>query len=132
LQAKNSSSLSVPSLVKNNLVMAEFSIVPIGSGETSVGRYVAAAILAFRNVDGLDFEVTSMGSILAANDLDTIFEAVRKAHEALVGMGAKRVSSILRIDDRRDKPRSMNDKIDAVKRYMKESEQTGQNASEKV
>ncbi|MGA2680741.1 MAG: MTH1187 family thiamine-binding protein [Candidatus Bathyarchaeia archaeon] len=109
-------------MVKNYLVMAEFSIVPVGSGETSVGRYVAAAILAFRNVEGLDFEVTSMGTILAANDLDTIFEAVRKAHEAVAGMGAKRVSSILKIDDRRDKPRSMNDKIDAVKRYMKESE----------
>ncbi len=95
--------------------MAEFSIVPVGTGETSVSRYVAEAVLAFRNVEGLDFEVTPMGTVLAADSFDTIFEAVRKAHEALAAMGAKRISSTLRIDDRRDKPRTMQDKVDAVK-----------------
>lgn len=109
-------------MVKSYCVMAEFSIVPVGSGETSVSRYVAEAVLAFRSVAGLDFEVTSMGTILAANSLDTIFEAVGKAHEALAAMGAKRISSSLRIDDRRDKPRTMQDKVDAVNRRIKESE----------
>jgi uncharacterized protein (TIGR00106 family) len=102
--------------------MAEFSIVPIGTGETSVGRYVAAAVLAFRDVEGLDFEVTPMGTVLAADDLNTIFEAVRRAHEAVVVSGARRVSSTLKIDDRRDKPRSIHDKVTAVKQYIKESE----------
>ncbi|MGA2524570.1 MAG: MTH1187 family thiamine-binding protein [Candidatus Bathyarchaeia archaeon] len=106
----------------NHLVMAEFSIVPIGTGETSVGRFVATAVLAFSHVEGLSFEVTPMGTVLAANDLDTIFEAVRRAHEAVVALGARRVSSTLKIDDRRDKPRSMHDKVDAVKKYMKEAE----------
>jgi len=107
-------------LDSNHLVMAEFSIVPIGTGETSVGRFVATAVLAFSHVEGLSFEVTPMGTVLAANDLDTIFEAVRRAHEAVVALGARRVSSTLKIDDRRDKPRSMHDKVDAVKKYMKE------------
>jgi len=109
-------------LNNNYLVMAEFSIVPIGTGETSVGRFVATAVLAFSGVKGLSFEVTPMGTILAANDLDTIFEAVRRAHEAVVTLGARRVSSTLKIDDRRDKPRSMHDKVDAVKKYIKEAQ----------
>ncbi len=103
------------SLEKKCLVMAEFSIAPVGTGETSVSRYVAAAVRAFRNVDGLTFDVTSMGTILAASELSTIFEAVRRAHQALVEMGAKRISSTLRIDDRRDKPRNMADKVNAIK-----------------
>jgi uncharacterized protein (TIGR00106 family) len=70
-------------------------------------------------VEGLDFEVTPMGTILAAKDLSTIFEAVRRAHEAIVAAGVKRVSSTLRIDDRRDKPRAMKDKVVAVKERMK-------------
>jgi uncharacterized protein (TIGR00106 family) len=61
-----------------------------------------------------------MGTILAAKDLDTIFEAVRQAHEAIIATGVKRVTSTLRIDDRRDKARTMNDKINALKEYMKE------------
>jgi uncharacterized protein YqgV (UPF0045/DUF77 family) len=35
-------------------------------------------------------------------------------------MGIKRVSSTLRIDDRRDKQRTMTDKVKTVKEYMKQ------------
>jgi uncharacterized protein (TIGR00106 family) len=108
-------------LDKNHTVIAEFSIIPIGQAGSSVSRYVAAAINALKNVKGLDFEVTPMGTILAAKDLDTIFEAVRQAHEAIIATGIKRVSSNLRIDDRRDKARTMDDKVKAVKEYMKQS-----------
>jgi uncharacterized protein (TIGR00106 family) len=101
-------------LDKNHSVIAEFSIVPVGSGETSVSRYVAAAVNAFKNMKGLDFEVTPMGTVLAANDLDTVLEVVRRAHEAVMAEGVKRVVSTLRIDDRRDKARTMDDKVKAV------------------
>ena len=104
---------------KNHTVIAEFSIIPIGQAGSSVSRYVATAVSALKNVNGLDFEVTPMGTILAAKDLDTIFEAVRQAHEAIIATGVKRVSSTLRIDDRRDKARTMNDKVKAVQDYMK-------------
>ncbi len=107
-------------MVKNHRVMAEFSIVPVGTGETSLSRYVAAAVKAFRSVEGLDFEVTPMGTVLAAEDLATVFEAVGRAHEAVVGLGVKRVASTLRIDDRRDKQRRMHDKVKAVKELLKE------------
>ena len=104
---------------KNHAVIAEFSIVPIGQAGTSVSRYVAVAVNALKNVEGLDFELTPMGTILAAENLDVIFEAVHQAHEALVAAGAKRISSTLRIDDRRDKPRKMNDKVKAVQEQLK-------------
>ena len=109
---------------KNHTVIAEFSIIPIGQAGSSVSRYVAAAINALKNVKGLDFEITPMGTILAAKDLDTIFEAVRQAHEAIITTGVKRVSSTLRIDDRRDKARTMDDKVKAVKEYQNSSKAT--------
>ena len=105
---------------KSCCVMAEFSIVPVGTGETSVSRYVVDAVKEIRSVDGLEFEVTPMGTILAAKDLDTILNAVKKAHEAVVASGAARVISTLRIDDRRDKPRTMQDKVRAVREKLKE------------
>lgn len=108
-------------MAKSFCVMAEFSIVPVGTGETSVSRYVAAAVNEFRNVKGLDFEVTPMGTVLSAVDLATIFEAVSRAHEAVAALGVKRVTSTLKLDDRRDKPRTMQDKVDAVKRHLKEA-----------
>ena len=94
--------------------------MPIGTSDTSVSRYVAAAVKAFRDVEGLEFEVTPMGTVLAAEGLEPILEAVRRAHEAVAALGAKRVSSTLRIDDRRDKPRTMWDKVEAVKERLRE------------
>lgn len=99
--------------------MAEFSIAPLGHGETSIGRYVAAAIAAMKEVKGLEFQITPMGTVMEADNLETILEAVKVAHEALIAKGILRVESTLRIDDRRDKPRTMKDKVDAVKKYMK-------------
>ena len=108
-------------MTKTNQVIADFSIVPIGNSQTSVGRYVAMAVKAFENIEGLTYEVTAMGTVLAAEDLDTIFAAVKQAHEAVMAKGIKRVESKLRIDDRRDKPRTMEDKVKAVKDYIKQA-----------
>ena len=106
-------------LEKKYSVIADFSIVPIGHGETSVGRYVAEAVNAVKKVKGLNYEVTPMGTILEANNLETVFEAVKAAHEAIIAKGVLRVESNLRIDDRRDKPRTMKDKVNTIKQYMK-------------
>ncbi len=106
-------------LQKGKKVIAEFGIIPIGTGGTSVGQYVAVAINAINRVKGVNCDVTSMGTLLEADDLQTIFDAVKAAHEALFEKGVLRVESTIRIDDRRDKPRTMADKVESVKRYMK-------------
>jgi uncharacterized protein (TIGR00106 family) len=99
-------------------VVAEFSIHPIGSG-TSVGRYVKAAVTALSKIPGLTFEVTPMSSVLEAENIGTILESVQVSHRALRSMGAKRISSNLRIDERLDKRRVMSDKTRGLKRLTK-------------
>ena len=107
-------------LEKKYSIIADFSIIPVGHGETSVGRYVAEALNAVKKVKGLSFEVTPMGTVLEASSLETIFEAVKAAHEAVIAKGVLRVESNLRIDDRRDKSRTIKDKVKAVERHMKQ------------
>jgi len=106
--------------VRGCKVIADFSIIPMGQGETSVGRFVAVAISAINGVEGLKCEITPMGTVMEADSLEIILEAVEAAHEALFAQGVMRVVSTLRIDDRRDKPRTMKGKVDAVKRYIKQ------------
>ena len=101
-------------------VVAYFSIVPVGQESTSMGSYVAAAIAAMNGIEGLICEVTPMGTVMEADSLEVIFEAVKAAHEAIAEKGILRVESTLLIDDRRDKPRTMKDKVNAVKKYMKQ------------
>ncbi len=101
-------------------VIAYFIIAPVGIKSTSMGSYVAAAIAAMNEVKGLKCEITPMGTVMEADNLEPIFEAAKAAHEAIVAKGILRVESTLIIDDRRDKPRTMKDKVNAVKNYMKQ------------
>jgi uncharacterized protein (TIGR00106 family) len=94
--------------------IADFSIHPIGTG-TSVSRYVKRALQAISKIEGLDYQVTPMATILEAEDVQTILKAVEASHSALRLMGAKRISSTLRIDERLDKPRMMKDKTESVR-----------------
>jgi uncharacterized protein (TIGR00106 family) len=107
-----------PKAKRRIVVIAEYSVNPIGSG-TSVGRYVKAAVRALSKIPGLTLDVTPMSSILEAENIGTILEAVRVSHRALRSMGAKRISSSLRIDERLDKPRTMSDKTRGLKPLTK-------------
>lgn len=98
-------------------IIAELSVVPLGGGSTSVAREVATALMAIEKVKGVTCQLTPMGTIIEADDLDPVLEAVKAAHLALVEIGVQRIVSDLRIDDRRDKKRSMADKISSVERY---------------
>jgi uncharacterized protein (TIGR00106 family) len=100
--------------VKKVTVIAEFSIIPVGTGDTSIGNYVAEAIKVLEK-EGLDIEVTPMGTIIESENLSDILRAVERAHQALVNKGIRRVVSTLKIDDRRDKPRRKEDKVKRVK-----------------
>ena len=100
---------------KRIVTIAEFSIHPIGTG-TSVSREVKAALHSIARIEGLKMQVTPMATILESPDLKRILRAVEVSHKALEKMGSKRISSILRIDQRLDKPRNMQDKVRSVVR----------------
>ena len=104
-----------PKAKRRIVLIAEFSIHHIGAG-TSVGRYVKAAVRAMSRIPGLTFDIAPMSSVLEAENIGTILEAVEVSHRILRSMGAKRISSSLRIDERLDKRRMMSDKTRGLKR----------------
>ena len=108
------------SSAKSCKVIAYFTIAPVGTKSTSIGSYVAAAITAVNKVKDLSYEITPMGTIIEADNLEPILTAVKAAHEALTAKGILRIESTLIIDDRKDKPRTMKDKVDSVKKHMKQ------------
>ncbi len=78
------------------------SITPLGTGTASVSRYVAGVERILR-ATRLTHQLTAMGTIIEG-DLDEILEVIRRMHEHPFGEGAVRVSTLVKIDDRRDKP----------------------------
>ncbi|MEM2124825.1 MAG: MTH1187 family thiamine-binding protein [Candidatus Methanosuratincola sp.] len=101
----------------NKTVVVEFSIVPIGTEGTSLSEYVAMACEAVKR-SGVNYQLTPMGTIFEAASIDQAFEVIKSAHEAVLRAGAKRVLTSIRIDDREDKKRTMEDKVWAVEERL--------------
>lgn len=91
------------------MAIAAVSLSPVGEG-TSVSRYVAAALRVARAQDRVRVRLDPMFTTLEG-DLDDIFALVRGMQEAVFQAGAVRVGTVLKIDDRRDRPASMEDKL---------------------
>jgi len=75
-----------------------------------------AVIFAINELKGLKCEITPTGMVMEADRLEPIFEVVKATREALTAKSIQRIESTLIIDDRRDKPRTMKDKVVSVKK----------------
>ena len=93
-------------------VIVQFSTAPLGEG-VGVSRFVAEALKEVER-SGLRFQLTPMATILEAESLREALEVILRAHEAVFRAGARRVVTDIKIDDRRDKPRRMEDKVEKV------------------
>ena len=99
------------------MAIAFLTITPLGTGTPSVSRYVAGVEKILRGTS-LNHQLTAMGTIIEG-DLDEILAVVRRMHEHPFTQGAQRVSTSLRIDDRRDKPASIAGKMRSVEEKLR-------------
>ena len=94
-------------------VIAEIHVVPLGTADTSLSHYIAACLDTVKQAQDINYQLTAMGTIIQG-PLERVFELARKMHEVPFVMGAKRVTTTMTIDDRRDTPATMEDKVKAV------------------
>ncbi|MFX0013082.1 MAG: MTH1187 family thiamine-binding protein [Promethearchaeota archaeon] len=94
-------------------IIAEITTYPIGEG-SSLSKFVKEAVKEINNYKGIRVIHHPMGTVIETDSLDQVFDVTKLAHEAILRTGAKRVVTQLRIDDRRDKPRKMEDKVAAI------------------
>jgi uncharacterized protein (TIGR00106 family) len=93
-------------------VIALLSVAPVI--EDSMASEVAAAVDALEEFD-VAYETNPMGTVIEADDIDTLLSAVGAAHKAV---DADRVSTFLKIDDKRDRDSRAREKIEAVEREL--------------
>jgi uncharacterized protein (TIGR00106 family) len=96
------------------MAIIDISVVPVGTGGPSVSEYVAGAVKLLQQEPGIKYELTAMNTIIEG-DLAHLLTLARRMHESAFSAGARRVVTTLRIDERRDKPLTIEGKIKAVK-----------------
>jgi len=94
-------------------VVAEITIVPLGTATTSVSRYVVACLDIVKQAQDIIYQPTAMGTIIQC-PLERVLKLAQEMHEVPFSIGAKRVATTITIDDRRDKPITIEGKVKAI------------------
>lgn len=84
------------------MAIVEVSIAPLGTRSPSISDYVAACHDVLQSFPDIQWQLTPMGTVLEG-ELPRILDVILKMHEVPFTKGAVRVSTIVKIDDRRDK-----------------------------
>jgi len=96
------------------MTIAEFSITPIGIG-TSVGEFVARCIDIVDH-SGLPYRLNPMGTVVEGS-FDEVIGLISRCHKA-VAADTERVSTIIKIDDRKGASKQIEGKVSDVERRL--------------
>lgn len=95
------------------MAVVEVSITPLGTASPSVSSYVAGCLRIVIS-SGIKYQLTPMGTVMEG-DIDQILRTIRLMQESVFDSGALRVSTLIKIDDRRDlEEHSMDYKVRSV------------------
>ena len=84
----------------------------------SVSFYIAKAIESIKKIEGLRYEINSMGTILESDNIDTINKATKEMIETVHNLGITRTEIIIKIDSRKDKQVRMEEKVESIKKQI--------------
>ncbi|EGQ3925712.1 MTH1187 family thiamine-binding protein [Staphylococcus pseudintermedius] len=103
------------------MAIVDVVVIPVGTEGPSVSQYIAeiqTKLEEFKQEGKIDYQLTPMNTLIEG-ELADLFEVIQAIHELPFNKGLDRVCTNIRIDDRLDKQRKMNDKLDSVKKHLK-------------
>ncbi len=95
--------------------LVNLQIIPIGT-DVSVSEYIAACGTVLKEA-GLKTELHANGTNIEG-EWETVFDAIRRCHERVHEMGAPRIQTLISVGTRTDKPQSLSDKVESVRRRL--------------
>lgn len=102
------------------MAIVDVVVIPVGTEGPSVSKYIAeiqTKLKEYKAQGKIDYQLTPMNTLIEG-DLKDLFEVVQAIHELPFDKGLSRVCTNIRIDDRRDKSRNMNEKVKTVEKYL--------------
>jgi uncharacterized protein (TIGR00106 family) len=98
------------------MATAELTIIGLGGGEAGgASRYLAEVRRRLEAQDRVRWELHAMGTNLEGETAD-ILALVGQLHAVPFALGLPRVYTVLKLDERRDRPQSLADKVASVDR----------------
>jgi uncharacterized protein (TIGR00106 family) len=102
------------------LPTADLTVIALGRSDPSASAYIAEIHRRLAAQDRVRYELHAMGTSLEGTTAD-ILAVVAELHAVPFDMGIPRVYTVLKLDERRDKQQSLEDKVESVNRRLAES-----------
>jgi len=92
----------------------EINIIPLGTKTPSVSKYIADALRVLGKEKNIIYKLTAMGTIVETDSLDLLLTLAKNMHRAALSGKINRVVTTIKIDDRKDKKISIEEKVSSV------------------
>jgi uncharacterized protein (TIGR00106 family) len=99
---------------------ADLTVIALGRAEASASRYIAEIQRRLAAQDRVRYRMHAMGTSLEGATAD-ILAVVGDLHAVPFEMGIPRVYTILKLDERRDREQTLEDKVSSVEALLDES-----------
>ena len=100
------------------MATADLTVLALGRPDPSAGEYIAEIQRRLRKQERVRFRMHAMGTSLEGSTED-ILAVVGELHAVPFDQGVPRVYTVLKLDERRDRPgQSLDDKVRSVEERL--------------
>ena len=101
------------------MATADLTVIALGRPDPSAGEYIAAIQRKLAEQDRVGYRMHAMGTSLEGSTAD-ILSLVGELHATPFDQGVPRVYTVLKLDERRDKPdQTLDDKVASVESRLR-------------
>jgi uncharacterized protein (TIGR00106 family) len=101
------------------MATADLTVIGLGRADASASRYIAEIQRRLAAQDRVRYALHAMGTSLEGSTED-ILAVVGELHAVPFELGLPRVYTVLKLDERRDKQQTLDDKVASVRRLLDE------------
>ena len=99
------------------MATADVTVIGLGRSDPSASRYIAEIQRRLAAQDRVRYAMHAMGTSLEGTTAD-ILAVVGELHAVPFELGVPRVYTVLKLDERRDKPQTLEDKVASVRKLL--------------
>ena len=99
------------------MATADLTVIALGRPDASASQYIAAIQRRLAAQDRVRYRLHAMGTSLEGPTAD-ILAVVGELHAVPFELGVPRVYTVLKLDERRDKAQTLDDKVASVERLL--------------
>jgi len=99
------------------MATADLTVIALGRPDASASRYIAEIQRRLAAQEKVRYAMHAMGTSLEGSTAD-ILAVVGELHAVPFELGVPRVYTVLKLDERRDKEQTLEDKVASVERLL--------------